>query len=95
MDPPLSLQMLSQGHSSDIDCCNLAGKVMSKCGKCARYMRLISARPSRLYCGTCEEVFDMPQVCHTLEPDAAFLLDTRLLPIICNYRLSVFPVIQQ
>ncbi len=40
-----------------------AGKVMSKCGKCSRYMRLISARPSRLYCGTCEEVFDMPQVC--------------------------------
>ena len=40
-------------------CC--AGKVLSKCGRCSRYMRLIAARPSRLYCPTCEEVFNVPQ----------------------------------
>lgn len=38
-----------------------SGKVLSKCGKCNRYMRLIPSRPSRLYCATCEEVYAMPQ----------------------------------
>lgn len=37
------------------------GKVLSKCGKCNRYMKLIPSRPSRLYCSTCEEVYAMPQ----------------------------------
>ncbi len=32
------------------------GKPLSKCGKCLRYMKYISARPVRLYCNTCEEV---------------------------------------
>ena len=26
-------------------------------------MKLIAVRPSRLYCATCEEVFNLPQVC--------------------------------
>ncbi len=39
-----------------------AGKPLSKCGKCARYMKLISVRPSRMYCPTCEEVLNLPQV---------------------------------
>ena len=34
-----------------------SGKVLSKCGKCARYMRLIASRPSRLYCAACEDVW--------------------------------------
>jgi DNA topoisomerase-3 len=38
-----------------------SGKVLSKCGRCGRFMRLIASRPSRLYCNTCEEVFAMPQ----------------------------------
>ena len=33
-----------------------SGKVLSKCGKCSRYMKLVASRPSRLYCPTCEEV---------------------------------------
>eukprot|EP00889_Picochlorum_renovo_P008523 jgi/Picre1/35553/NNA_003014.t1 len=37
------------------------GKVLSKCGKCNRYMKLIPSRPSRLYCSACEEVYAMPQ----------------------------------
>lgn len=39
-----------------------SGKVLSKCGRCSRYMKLIASRPSRLYCPTCEEVYNMPQV---------------------------------
>ncbi len=39
-----------------------SGKVLSRCGKCRRYMKLIASRPSRLYCPTCEEVYNMPQV---------------------------------
>ncbi|XP_024635697.1 DNA topoisomerase 3-beta isoform X3 [Medicago truncatula] len=38
-----------------------SGRIMSKCGKCLRYMKYISVQPSRLYCGTCEEVYDLPQ----------------------------------
>lgn len=38
-----------------------SGKPLSKCGKCLRYMKYISARPQRLYCNTCEEVLAVPQ----------------------------------
>lgn len=38
-----------------------SGRILSKCGKCLRYMKYISAQPSRLYCGTCEEVYYLPQ----------------------------------
>lgn len=39
----------------------LAGKPLSKCGKCARYMKLVASRPARLYCPSCEEVWALPQ----------------------------------
>lgn len=38
-----------------------SGRILSKCGKCFRYMKLIASRPSRLYCPTCEEVYAVPQ----------------------------------
>ncbi|KAK1591975.1 hypothetical protein Q3G72_016967 [Acer saccharum] len=38
-----------------------SGRALSKCGKCLRYMKYISSQPSRLYCGTCEEVYNLPQ----------------------------------
>ena len=38
-----------------------SGKVLSKCGKCNRFMKLIATRPSRLYCPTCEDLWKMPQ----------------------------------
>lgn len=38
-----------------------SGKPLSKCGKCRRYMKYIAARPARLYCGGCEELYDLPQ----------------------------------
>lgn len=38
-----------------------SGRSLSKCGKCLRYMKYISTLPSRLYCGTCEEVYYVPQ----------------------------------
>lgn len=37
------------------------GRLLSKCGKCGRYMKYIPNQPSRLYCGTCEEVYFLPQ----------------------------------
>lgn len=38
-----------------------SGRMLSKCGKCIRYMKYISIRPARLYCATCEEVYALPQ----------------------------------
>lgn len=38
-----------------------SGRALSKCGKCLRYMKFISSQPQRLYCGTCEEVYYLPQ----------------------------------
>ncbi|XP_050292586.1 DNA topoisomerase 3-beta isoform X1 [Quercus robur] len=38
-----------------------SGRALSKCGKCLRYMKYISMQPSRLFCGTCEEVYYLPQ----------------------------------
>uniref|UniRef100_A0A7N0TSD1 DNA topoisomerase n=1 Tax=Kalanchoe fedtschenkoi TaxID=63787 RepID=A0A7N0TSD1_KALFE len=38
-----------------------SGRVLSRCGKCLRYMKYISTQPSRLFCGTCEEVYYVPQ----------------------------------
>lgn len=38
-----------------------SGRAMSKCGKCLRYMKHISPQPPRLYCGTCEDVYYLPQ----------------------------------
>lgn len=38
-----------------------SGRALSKCGKCLRYMKYICSQPSRLYCGTCEEVYYLPQ----------------------------------
>lgn len=38
-----------------------SGRLLSKCGKCTRYMKYISTQPTRLYCTTCEEVYNLPQ----------------------------------
>lgn len=38
-----------------------SGKPLSKCGKCNRYIKMITARPQRLYCNTCKETFSVPQ----------------------------------
>lgn len=38
-----------------------SGKMLSKCGKCGRYMKYIAMRPARLYCSACEEVYGLPQ----------------------------------
>ena len=56
-----------------------AGKPLSKCGKCKRYMKYISQRPSRLYCPTCEEVYPVPQVgCMSPLPISSALLKAAL-----------------
>jgi hypothetical protein len=63
------LGWLAQGSWSTtylnlLACCTFVGKPISKCGKCGRYMKYIAARPSRLYCPSCEEVYALPQVGH-------------------------------
>ena len=37
-----------------------SGKPLSRCGKCRRYMKHIQAKPSRLYCQTCDETLNLP-----------------------------------
>ncbi|XP_065913915.1 DNA topoisomerase 3-beta-1-like isoform X2 [Dysidea avara] len=37
------------------------GKPLSRCGRCIRFMRYISAKPQRLYCNTCDETYALPQ----------------------------------
>ncbi|OZJ02901.1 hypothetical protein BZG36_04922 [Bifiguratus adelaidae] len=37
------------------------GKIMSKCGKCKRYMKYIGLKPQRLHCKTCDETYSLPQ----------------------------------
>ncbi|KAG0480933.1 hypothetical protein HPP92_011791 [Vanilla planifolia] len=38
-----------------------SGRLLSKCGKCTRYMKFISSQPPRLYCISCEDVYYLPQ----------------------------------
>ena len=37
-----------------------SGRVLSKCGKCSRYMKFIASRPQRLYCMHCEVTYSLP-----------------------------------
>ena len=37
------------------------GKALSRCGKCVRYMKLVSAKPIRLHCSHCDETYSLPQ----------------------------------
>jgi len=34
-----------------------------RCGKCRQYMKLIMAKPVRLYCASCHETLSVPQDC--------------------------------
>jgi len=38
-----------------------SGKPLSRCGKCHRYMKLITAEPCRLHCAHCDETYSLPQ----------------------------------
>ena len=64
-----------------------SGKPLSKCGRCRHYMRLIAARPARLYCATCEEVYPVPQVPRLMFPD--LLLASR--HVLCFQQHSMLP----
>ena len=37
-----------------------SGKPISKCGNCRRFMKLIMAKPVRLYCPTCNQTLNLP-----------------------------------
>ena len=38
-----------------------SGRPFSRCGKCRRFMKLVEAKPKRLYCPTCDETYNVPQ----------------------------------
>ncbi|XP_068665941.1 DNA topoisomerase 3-beta [Aristolochia californica] len=60
-----------------------SGRLLSKCGKCVRYMKYISAKPSRLYCSSCEEVYYLPQ-------NGAVKLYKELVCPLDNFELLLF-----
>ncbi|RWS16329.1 DNA topoisomerase 3-beta-1-like protein [Dinothrombium tinctorium] len=38
-----------------------SGKPLSRCGNCRRYLKLIAAKPARLYCNVCNQTLSVPQ----------------------------------
>ncbi|KAK0395748.1 hypothetical protein QR680_001411 [Steinernema hermaphroditum] len=36
------------------------GKPYCRCGKCKRFMKLVEARPQRLYCPSCQDTYSLP-----------------------------------
>ncbi|KAL0392491.1 UNVERIFIED_CONTAM: DNA topoisomerase 3-beta [Sesamum radiatum] len=60
-----------------------SGRVLSKCGKCLRYMKHIPTQPSRLYCGTCEEIYYTP-------PKGTIKLYKELTCPLDNFELLIF-----
>lgn len=37
-----------------------SGKVLSRCGKCRRYMKYIQTKPARLHCRNCDDTYSLP-----------------------------------
>lgn len=77
-----------------------SGRALSKCGKCLRYMKYISTQPSRLYCGTCEEVYYLPQkgtikviefIYINLYWNTLFMLHSEVLNYFCILSSMAFP----
>lgn len=62
-----------------------SGKPFSKCGKCRRYMKLVEARPQRLFCPTCQEQYPVPSA-----KDASIRLHGEQLCPIDGFELVYF-----
>jgi DNA topoisomerase-3 len=37
------------------------GKPFSRCGKCRRFMKLVSSKPQRVYCEFCKDTYNLPK----------------------------------
>lgn len=40
--------------------CKSAGKPLSRCGKCRRYLKLIASQPPRMHCANCQDTYSLP-----------------------------------
>ncbi|CAI5998652.1 unnamed protein product [Closterium sp. NIES-64] len=60
-----------------------SGKPMGRCGKCGRFMRFVSLKPTRLFCPTCEDIFNLPQ-------NGAIKLYKELTCPLDNYELVLY-----
>lgn len=60
-----------------------SGKPLSRCGKCRRYLKLISAKPVRLYCPDCHETLSLPH-------NGTFRIHKELKCPLDNYELLYF-----
>jgi len=52
------MDLLFSAHFSTVE--STSGRLLSKCGKCKRWMKYIALRPERLYCSTCEDTYLLP-----------------------------------
>ncbi|CAI5990792.1 unnamed protein product [Closterium sp. NIES-65] len=60
-----------------------SGKPMGRCGKCGRFMRFVPLKPTRLFCPTCEDIFNLPQ-------NGAIKLYKELTCPLDNYELVLY-----
>ncbi|CAI5501254.1 unnamed protein product [Closterium sp. Naga37s-1] len=56
--PIACMDSLFEAHFSPLAA---SGKPMGRCGKCGRFMRFVPLKPTRLFCPTCEDIFNLPQ----------------------------------
>ncbi|XP_065181209.1 DNA topoisomerase 3-beta-1-like [Sycon ciliatum] len=60
-----------------------SGRPLSRCGKCMRYMKYISAKPQRLYCAQCDET-------HALPPNGSIKLNKEIKCPLDNFELVLW-----
>jgi DNA topoisomerase-3 len=55
------MDSLFQASFSKLTDMEVNTRVKPKCGLCNRYMKYINLKPHRLYCSTCEQVYNLPK----------------------------------
>lgn len=55
-----NIQLMDELFESSFTSLVDSGKPFSRCGKCKRFLKLITAKPERLVCPTCNETYNVP-----------------------------------